>query len=446
MGNSKLHQIIIVGAGISGLSLAHFLQKKGIDALLIEGGQQVGGKLHTVLKDGYTLDFGANSAVMNQPALATLISDLDLLDKLSKPAAVASKRYLVRNGKLNGIKPSPFSFLATPQIGWKSKWSVMTEYFRRMEAGPENESLHDFIARRFTTEVADYLLNPVVRGIYAGDPKELGAAAVFPQLVEAEREHGSILRGMMRRKKDAEMPKREIFNFKGGFATLYEKLAAGLNVETDCMLRSVGRCGEDFQLITEKGEFRCKQLVFASPAPVTAALLRDLEPAIGDCISDIAYSPVSVLQLGYDSAALSQPADGFGFLVPSAEQLPLMGAIWTSAIFPDKAPAGKSLFTLFIGGGVSTNTDQLEDAVKAFESIMGVSRPAELMADMLWAKAIPQYDLAHVERMKQLDELEKEAPGISLLGNYRGGVSVGDCVQNASLLAERIAPIFYNNS
>lgn len=429
---------LILGAGLSGLSAAYHLQKEGKEVLVVDKNDQPGGVIQSLQKDGYLMDFGANTAAMT-PMLSEVIEDLGLQEDLIEPTAAAANRYIARDGKLHRVYPSPKFLWNTDLLSRSAKWRLAGEPFiGKGEA--EKESVQAFFTRRLGKEAFEYLVDPVLGGIYAGVPSRMHMASVMPRLVDWEREHGSLFKGMQAARKAGGSGGRRIFSFQQGMQELPIAMGRKLGEQLllDRKITKITKADDGFQVrIEHPGEqqtIACKQLIWALPAS-QYALLKNISPAATEALAQIPYVSMGMLFLGFDRNQIRHSMDGFGFLVPSRESRELAGAIWNSAIFPNRAPEGKSLFTLFVGGGQNPFASEAEAQVAAstaqeqFKALMGISGDASFEHFHFWPKAIPQYEMGHPGILSALEEVEQAVPGLRFLGNFRGGVSVGDCVK-----------------
>ncbi len=430
-------QHLVLGAGISGLSAAYHLQKAGKEVLIVDKNTQPGGVIQSVEKQGYILDFGANSASMT-PRLSEVIEDLGLQEDLQEPTAAAANRYIARDGVLHRVYPSPKFIFGTDLLSRSAKWRLAREPFIG-PADARDETVEAFFSRRLGREAFEYLVEPVLGGIYAGVPARMHMASVMPRLIEWEREHGSLFQGMTAARKAGGSGGRQLFSFRKGMQQLplsiAEKLGDRLLLGQKITKIIATKAGFEVQIEKqgEKQKIRCQQLTWALPAS-QYALLKHISLQATEALAQIPYVSMGMLFLGFEREQISHSMDGFGFLVPTKESRELAGAIWNSAIFPNRAPEGKALFTLFVGGGRNPFSSQAAaasaaiEAQKQFKSLMGISGDAGFEHFHFWPQAIPQYEMGHPGILAELAAAEAAVEGLRFLGNFRKGVSVGDCV------------------
>jgi oxygen-dependent protoporphyrinogen oxidase len=455
MPSSK--KIVIIGAGISGLTTAYLLFKEGHDVVVLEQKDKVGGSIETVNSEGFLFDRGPNSGLETTPLIQQLVKDLNLEDQFVYANREGNKRYILRNGQLHALPMSPPAFFNTKLFSGKAKLRLFAEPFIGRSKDGYYQSIAEFVTRRLGKEFLDYAINPFVAGVYAGKPEELSVKSAFPKLYALEEEYGGLIIGTIRsirkRKKSKEVSKQsaKMFSFRDGMKVLPEAMAneMGNRVNTGVEVISVrktaeGNYGVTFRDGQQNLTLLADSVLSTVPAYKAAELLGHFDETLIKHLNQIYYPPVLVLYLVYDKSSVGQPLDGFGFLIPEKEEKSFLGAIWSSVIFPDRSDESKAAFTLFIGGsrdaGFVDDVEQLvmDRARREFELIMKISAEPILISKRLWPKAIPQYNLGYVEHENFFDHFEKDNPGIFLGGNYRGGISIGDCIKNAEVVVRRI--------
>lgn len=435
-------EYIILGAGLTGLSAAMALKQAGKNVLLLEKNAQAGGVIQSQKHEGYRLDFGANTTAYT-PDIQQLVAELNLEDQLLFAEQAANTRYLCRNRTLHKVYPSPAFILSTKLLSLKGKWQLIREPFRQPLAQKE-ESVAAFFTRRLGQEAYTYLVEPVLGGIYAGNPAQMSMEAVMPKLQIWEQEHGSLFRGMIAARKQAKAngePSRRICSFREGMQQLPQAMAQFLGdaIQFGVEVISIKKEQEIYSIhVVQHGKrkvLRTPQLIWTLPAHA-GQLLTNVDQELADLLTHISYVPMSMLFLGYSQPSIGRKRDGFGFLVPSAESQSLLGAICNSAIFPNRAPDRQEVFTLFVGGGrKKADESTIQEAQTLFEELMQISSPPIFQHVHQWQQAIPQYGLQHMKIRNKLQEAEMRNPGLRLLGNFREGVSVGDCIAAGTAIA-----------
>lgn len=438
--DQKTHDVVILGGGISGLTAAFAQQKKGADFLLLEASERLGGVIHTEKQDGYRLEQGPNSILGNEEILR-LVKDLGIEGKIRKNEAIASTRYLLFKDKLLKLKPG-WSLLSSGFMTLGMIWAFLTEPFRG-RSKDDDESIASFIKRRLNKDILNRMINPLVTGIYAGDPEKLSLRSTFKKLYAMEQEHGSLIKASFKRKQKA--PKREALSFEEGLNTLVDALEKQLSndARTNALVQSVEPFEDGFKVVYEDRDGQqtiyTKSVISTLPTLATSKMFNFLEETLKFQLKEIEYAPMLLVYLGYPKENVKQELDGFGYLIAQQEQQPYLGGIWSSAIFPEVAPEGKYLFTLFVGGinnkSVVNNQDEtIEKAKSAFERHMGISGSPHYQSYFLYERAIPQFKVGYYKIMDSIDRVEEQYPGLYFSGNWRSGVAIGDCVAyNAKL-------------
>ena len=437
--------VLIIGAGIAGLSIAYELQQQQVPYLVLEASDHTGGVMKSLREKGFELDAGANT-IAASPEMLAFFHQLGLEDEILQATAASKHRFLVRNNQLHAVSPHPFKIMGSPYLSRGSKWRLFTERFRKPAPVATEETVTDFISRRFNREIADYVFDPVLSGIYAGNPDRMSIAEVLPALPQWERDYGSVTKGLMKNK-DA-MGGRKIISFKGGNQSLTNRLQQLLTtaVRFNCKVTGISKANAGYIVnAVENGaaaSFIAARVVLTTPAYATADMIADLDTATATPLKALHYPRMGVLHLGFDAAALPQPLDGFGFLVPHAENMHFLGAICNSAIFPEKAPDGKLLFTVFLGGARQEqlfdqmDVDTLQQRVVAeITSLLHLSAPPVMQRFSSWNKAIPQLNVGHVKLRNAVEDFEKKYPGLYIRGNYLQGVAIPALLQSAATFA-----------
>lgn len=433
---------IVVGGGLSGLAAAYALTRSGKDAVLLEYSQRPGGVARTERREGFLLEAGPNTVRPTRELMA-LVGELGLAGEvlLSDPRA---PRFIDFRGRLHRLPSSPGSLVASGLLSPAGKLRLLAEPFRP-RGGDAEESVRDFFARRLGPEAAERLVEPFVGGIFAGSASRLSVAAAFPTLARWDRAHGSLLRGAFRERKahsGEPRPPRGLVSFREGMESLPRSLAAALGQSLRLSTPTLGidrRAGR-WIARTPAGDFEGAAVVLAVPAPAASALVRPFAPEAAEALAGIPHPPLAVLHLAWPEASLVRPLSGFGHLVVPDPNRRVLGAVWSSSLFPGRAPAGLALLTVFLGGARDPEALALSDAelVAAAASDLeaqGITRGApRVVMTTRWERSIPQYESGHLERIAALERAEATLPGLRFLGSYRGGVSVGDVLRSALTL------------
>ena len=456
---SRQADIIVIGAGISGLATAHYLRKDGRSVTVVEKTNRVGGCIGSSQLNGFLIERGPNSIQDPTPLLRQLCSDLGLESAMQFPGDLAKNRYVVRGGRLHAVPMSPPAMIRTGLFSTRTKLGILKEPFIRPAPADAEETLAEFTSRRLGREILDYAIDPFVSGVYAGLPEELSVRAGFPRLHRLEQRYGSLIKGAIlgarerRQRASLQRPgecvqSASLFSFAGGMQTLIDRLASGLTVFTNTSVRSIGGAAGGYRVVAEgaQGALRltARRLVLAVPAYAYENFGLGLDfPPLLDLVG-ITYPPVTSVFFGYARDPGGRVLDGFGFLVPRRENRRILGTIWNSALFPGRAPAGGAALTTFVGGRrqpeiADLSDEELTAAVGTeLNDLLGLERRPDEVVIRRWPRAIPQYFVGHQRIVDRLEAFEQKNPGLYIIGNFRGGISVGDCVERGHELSGRI--------
>lgn len=437
----------IIGAGISGLTLAHALQQQGVDYHLWEAADRAGGYIGSTRETGpagqsYLRELGPNSLLGDSQLLAW-IDSLHLTPELVFSNDVSKHRFIYRNGQYRQLPGTPPALLLGQFFSLRTKLAALRELWNKTTS-PPGETLGQFFRRRFTPEIVDYALGPFVAGIYAGDPEQLLVAETFPSLLAYERDYGSVLRGLI--KNQGKTERKQSFSFRNGMQTLTDALAASLtNLWLNDPVSRVDQLADGWLVTTPAGSVQVDQLVMATGTGVVAHLLADGAPALADALRQINYPPMTAVHTAYKRADVSHSLNGFGGLNPKVEGRFSAGHIWSSSIFTGRCPDDEVLFTTFVGGQQSVDNALLGDEVirqRVHQELVdgfGIRAEAPVWQSVFrWAKAIPQYDTRLATVRQQVDKLT--LPNLHVCANWYGGVSLSDCIGKARSLATELVP------
>ncbi|MDO7883824.1 protoporphyrinogen oxidase [Hymenobacter cheonanensis] len=437
-------RIAIIGGGLTGLTLAYYLQKAGVAYDLLEASPRPGGNLLSPqAPTGYQLEAGPNSLLLS-PELEELLTELGLADAIQEAAPVSQHRYVLRGGQYRALPGSPPALLASNFFSLKTKLRLLAELLRRPAPPVPGETVAAFFARHFGPEVVQYAVNPFVAGIYAGDPAELLLSLTFPQLAALEAQYGSLLRGLA---KGPRTGRRRTITLRGGVQALTDALAARLGYyQAEQAVSAVSRLADGTYHLTvnkQQSATTYSHLALALPAYAAAGLLRPHFPAAAAALAAVRYPPMTLVYSAYDQAAVAHPLVGFGALNPRVEGTYSAGSIWTSSLFPDRVPAGQVLFTSFVGGAqFAAQAQEPEGAQLAavhqeLSRLYGISGAPRWQGRYYWPRSIPQFDQHLAAARAAVAPLA--AQGIVAVANWQAGVSVPDCVKHARQLAQDLA-------
>ena len=433
--------IAIIGAGISGLSLAYFLQKNGIPYVLLEASNRSGGYIWSEKKDDYLLEYGPNSLLADDKLLE-LIEELGLKEEMTPAEAVNKNRFIFRNGQYQKLPAKPQALLFNSFFSWKTKLAILKELSYKGK-GPENESIAAFFARHFSQELVDYAVDPFVSGIYAGNPDQLLVEKTFGRILSMEREHGSIIRGFM---KQGKTTKRKVtFSFKEGIQSLPQQLAKKVDVRFNSRVTDIKKGENGFTLHTSNGAVEAENVVLALPSFKAAPIVESTYPSFAKALNNVNYPPMCAVHTAFKREDVGHPLDGFGGLNPAKEKQFAAGSIWSSSIFPHRAPQDRVLFNSFVGGArnpahIQKTDAEIKDTLTAeLTKAYNIKGKPVFQEVMRWENAIPQYDKNILPVHQELDAVKND--GLHVCANWVDGVSVSDCINKARSLAEEFKDI-----
>ena len=444
--------VVVIGAGISGLACAYYLQQAGIPVRVLEAGSRPGGVIATKEVDGFRFELGPQSFLSTEPLLS-LIDALGLKDQLlyANPRA---PRYILMSGRLVPAPLAPPSLLTTPLFSVRTKWRLMTEMLRRTKPPVDDESIAAFVRRKFGDELLGRLVAPFVSGVYAGDPERLSLRAAFPKIHEFETQYGSVLRGAMKSRPAKGATRPGLCSFRDGMETLPRAISARLGdsllLETSatCLHRTAANGKPSFEVSflrdKQPGMMVASAVVIATPANIASAIVLGIPDDLHSIFSRIEYAPVAVVSACYRREQIERPPDGFGFLVPRSEGLHVLGTVFNSSLFPGRAPEGMVVLTSFAGGATDPKFCELGDneitetICAEVARVLGITGAPVAINLQRYARALPQYNLGHAQIVESLEKLGASMPELFLAGNYLAGPSIGACVEQASRTASAV--------
>lgn len=441
--------VLVVGGGISGLATAFGLAQQNVSVEVLDAAARPGGVIGTVHRDGALYETGPNSALDTTPLINGLLDALGIRNERLDASTVAATRFIVRGGKLVALPTSPGDLLTSPAFSLGAKLRLLREPFVAPAIRDAEESIATFVRRRLGDEFLDYAVDPFVSGVYAGDPERISLQAAFPRLHALEQKYGSLIKGQLKgareRRQSAETANNAAgsFSFRGGMQTLTDALCSAVGrVAANVRVQRIEQAAGGAWTIagTRDGEpvvRRAKVVILAVPAYEAAKLMHEPAPAAALALAAIDYAAVASIATLYRRADVAHSLAGFGFLVPKKEQRKILGSLFSSSMFEGRAPAGTVLLTSFIGGLRNPEFFAQSDAGIAqfvqveLESLVGARGEPLWTAITRWTHAIPQYNLGHHKHLRAVDDAERALPGLFFCANYRGGVSVGDCIKSA---------------
>lgn len=451
-----MNSVAVIGAGITGLTVAFRLQQQRIPVAIYEASGRAGGVIQSIRQDGYLAEFGPNTILETSPKIAQLVQDLDLAERRWYSEDRAGKRFLCRGHKLMEVPDSPPKFFTSPLFSAGAKLRLLREPFVK-KGTAEDESVADLVLRRLGREFLDYAINPLVAGIYAGDPARLSVLHAFPKLYAIEQRYGSLILGQIlgarERKKRAEVSKQNAkkVSFDEGLQVLTDRLAELLKnqIYYNTPVQTLRQKEQGWEVVakTPAGEktFAHSAVVYTGTAYKLPAIETASGAPLSSPLSEIIYPPVTSVVLGFRREDVAHPLDGFGVLVPQVENLHVLGTIFSSSLFPNRAPAGHVTLTSYIGGTrapelAERTADELVDmCVADLRILLGVKGAPTFRHHIFYPRAIPQYNVGYGKYKSWLDQAETKLPGLFFAGHFRDGVSMGDSIVSAFNAGDRLA-------
>ena len=459
--------VAILGAGATGLAIAHRLCRLGISVRLLETSSQVGGVIQSFKQNEFLAEAGPHSLRFSSNTVHQLLKEIGLEAKVTDSLPAAKKRFLVHRSRLTALPQSLSGAITTPLLSVGAKLRILCEPFISVIDSQSEESLATFVARRLGKEVLEKMVDPFVSGIYAGDPHRLVVRYALPQLWQLEQQYGSLLRGALAvkraRQQDTQALKSRIISFPNGMQTLIDALAESISescISTSITLNAIQylpesktwqiRWQDDHQiqeacfdeLVLTLPAHRFVKLPFINKNETTGSLINDPDWQL---LNSIPYAPVALLTLGFHRESVKHSLDGFGVLIPESEKRRILGVIFASSVFPKRAPPDHVTLSVFIGGArhpeyiEQTETELKTLALEELHSLLGVSDKPVYARLVRWPQAIPQYEMGYGKYLKAMENLESKWLGLHFAGNYRCGVSLTQCLEDGLRQADGIA-------
>ncbi|MFO7853057.1 MAG: protoporphyrinogen oxidase [Bacteroidota bacterium] len=452
----KGKDVIIVGAGLTGLALGVFLKEKGIAFRIVEKNDEAGGVIGTRESNGFVYETGPNTGVLSTPELVRLFDLLKDRCKLEKADRGASKRYIWKRGKWRAMPSGLFSSVGTPLFSFYDKLRILGEPFRKPGDNPY-ESVADLVRRRMGKSFLDYAVNPFISGVYAGDPEKLITKYALPKLYNLEQNYGSFLGGAIKKAREpkSELERRatrEVFSALGGLKNLVDAMVEYIgkeNIEMGCTDTLISKKEvSGYECSYEKdGKIKAlhgKYMVTTGGSENLDKLIPFVDTHDIDKIMEIRHAKIALAAVGYKEWK-GFKLDAFGGLVPSKEKRKVLGVLFPSAIFKGRAPHKGALLSVFMGGYrdpyiiEKTDTEIENIVLREVGEMMGTGDKMPDLIDIYrYERAIPQYELSSAERFDVIEKIQQEYPGLFLAGNIRDGIGMADRVKQAGQIAEII--------
>lgn len=456
-------QVVVIGGGVSGLAAAYAIvsTRPDVDVVVLEASSRAGGVQRTEqTQDGYLLEHGADSMITDKPWGLDLARRLGLSDQVQGTSTHHRGSYVVSGGRLERV-PDGFSLLAPTNIRAFLQSPVFTPRGKARalldlvlpRGGQTDESLAAFVERRFGREVLEKLAQPMAGGVYGADPARLSVRATIPRFLDAERDYGSVIRGLRARARASQSEhaggaRYGLFvSFRGGMQTLPDALrdALGARVRTGMQVKElIPRAGIGFDVRTDSELLKADAVVLALPAPAAASLLSPLDEGVANELRAIEFGSVAAVNMAYRVADIPHPLDAFGFVVPVVEKRNCVACTWASVKYDGRAPKGHALLRLFVGGYHSPELVERDDselvriAREELRALMGIAVAPAFSRVTRYVRAMPQYHVGHLTRVQAIEDRMVNFPSIALAGNSLYGVGVPDAIHRGESAAQEV--------
>jgi protoporphyrinogen/coproporphyrinogen III oxidase len=451
--DDRLLDVVVVGGGISGLAAAFDLQARGLTVRVLEASTRSGGVIATERFDDWVIDAGPDSLLVQKPAAVALCRELGIADRLV-PTLTPRTAFVLRDGRLHAIAEGsflgfPITFGALVQSGLFSlagKARMAGEIVVPRRSVDEDESIGEFVGRRFGREAVEYLADPLLAGIHAGDVDRLSIRALFPRLADAERRSGSVIRAL-RALHVRPSPQGAFVSLPDGLGELVDTLSSALapgTVVTSAPAANVRR-SETYSVESTAGRLQARSVVLAVPAYVTGSLLREMDPTVAGLCDAVPYASTATVAFGYRRDQVTHPLRGTGFVIPRTEGLALLAGTWVSSKWPGRTPVGHVLLRGFLGGGRdprrldAPDPELIETAKQELTEILGISGSPLFTRLYRWTRRSPQFEVGHLQRITQIERRLTSLPGIFVTGSGFRAIGIPDCISDGRATALRAA-------
>jgi oxygen-dependent protoporphyrinogen oxidase len=442
-----MSDVTIIGGGISGLSTAYYLARSGISSTILETRPRLGGVIQTEFIEGCTVEGGPDSFLAAKPEAMELIRELGLADSVIESNDHLRITYVRRNGRLiplpDGmmmmVPTKIMPIVTTRLLSWGAKIRMGFELFHSPKSNAGDLSVAEFVEQHYGSEAVEYLAEPLLSGVYGGDPRELSVNSVLPRFVDLATKYGSLTRGMLAeiaRRKGAK-PGPLFRSLKGGMGQLVDAIAAAVRGKVDVRnvrAETVERDGAGFRIRAGGDWMAADRLVIACEAHNAAKLLSGVDGRLGELLGQVGYNSSTMVALGFD--AVARPADGFGFLVPKKERQRVVACTWVGTKFPHRVPQGKVLARCFLSGADEPDVNAVAGELR---EISGFTAEPRFSRVFQWQRAMAQYTVGHAARVSEIAALTAAIPGLHLAGNAYQGIGIPDCIRTGKQAAEKIA-------
>lgn len=474
-----MKRIVIIGGGITGLAAAHRLLEHSrgtaakFDVTVLEASSRLGGTIQTEHRDEFVLEHGPDSFISEKPEALDLVKRLGLESRLIETNKEHRRSFIVRNGRLLPV-PEGFQllgpsrlwpFLTSDIFSWMGKARMALDLLlpRRNRNETIDESLAQFVRRRFGSEALERMAQPMVAGIYTADPERLSLRATIPRFLEMERANRSVILGLMKRTRAQGKDETNgtsgaryslFLSFDRGMQTLVDELSSRLP-RTSVQLRHrvaslrLERSSGMWSVHTDSGvSIRADAVCIALPTYLGAQLLQNTDFKLSEELNSVPYASTATVNLAYQRGDIPHSLDGFGFVVPFIEKRSLIACSFSSIKFSKRAPNGFALLRAFVGGALQPEmfaldeVEMLQLVQSDLRELLGIQK-APLFSEVThWPRSMPQYEIGHLDRVERIESLLDQIPTLKLAGNAYRGAGIPDCVRSGEKAAEELMAFF----
>ena len=440
------HDVIVIGAGVSGLSTAHNLVARGYDVQVLERQVNIGGNAISERFDGFLMEHGPSTLNASVQGIDDRLRDLGLFESANALGPEVKNRFLVDNDSISSISVSPLGFFTSGYLSKRARMAMATEILRPRKKTETEETIHQFATRRFGQEFADRVIDPMAAGLFMGDSKNLSVEGAFPKLLELEQRYGSITRGVLNAKRGSE-PGRRLLSWTNGIAEIPNRLSLALEgrIHTGSAVTGISPTPNGFEVrVAGATSVKTRVIVLAVQPHVVASLLENIEPETASAAREISAPAIGVVYFGFHRDQVSHPLDGLGFLSTKSENRIISGAQFCSTMFEGRAPEGYVSIACYTGGARNPELENLPNAelVNAVKTelygLLGIKGEPAVTRTRRWARGLPQYTLGYTYRRRILESVHERLPQLFLTGNYLAGVSIGNCMATAGTTSKKV--------
>lgn len=451
----KKIDVLVIGAGLTGLTLAFYLKKAGKKVLILEKNNTVGGVINTLTEDRFTFETGPNTGVVGSSELVALFDDLQGKVTPEIANADAKNRWIWKSGRWEALPSGLIKAVTTPLFTLKDKFRILGEPFRKPGTNPD-ETVAELVRRRMGVSFLHYAVDPFVSGVYAGNPENLVTRYALPKLYNLEQNYGSFVKGSLKKRKEPKTDlekrvSREVFSVKGGLKQLILGLYSEIGseqVNTDAQNIQVLKDGNSYQVNWENAMHESQSAITEKViTTIDGEAMKNMFPFINQddlsAIAELTYAKVVQAIVGFkDWKGIK--INAFGGLVPSKESRQSLGILFPSAIFKGRAPEKGALLSVFMGGMrhpelIEKSDDEIRQVVlDEIRETMHCSEQPDLLKIFRYRKAIPQYEITSGRRFDAIEKIQTEHPGIILAGNIRNGIGMSDRVKQGRQIADQL--------